>query len=66
MPLNSKFYADSPLERGQPKDEFISRYRAQLPYLNERLLGMVDEILSASCSAAGHRAVGRPRFGLEG
>ena len=48
VPLNSKFYADSPLERGQPTDEFISRYRAQLPYLNERLLGMVDEILSAS------------------
>lgn len=48
VPLNAEFYSDSPLERGEPVDEFISRYRAQMGYLNERFLRMVDEILAAS------------------
>ena len=48
VPIGRFFYADSPLERGQPIDEFARMYRDQLGYLNERFLEMVDAILANS------------------
>ena len=48
VPISRLFYADSPLERGEPIDEFADKYRDQLGYLNERFLGTVDAILANS------------------
>jgi hypothetical protein len=48
VPLSSHFFADSPQERDEDPDEFKDRYRAQLPYLNQRVLETVDGILEAS------------------
>jgi len=48
VPLSDGWFADSPEERGEAKDEFIDRYRAQLPYLNERVLDTIDGILARS------------------
>jgi hypothetical protein len=48
VPLTGKFFGDSPAERGENSDEFLSRYRAQLPYLNGLVLEAVDGILAAS------------------
>lgn len=46
--LDVTFFGDSPMERGQSHEEFVERYRAQLPYLNERVLRTIDAILSSS------------------
>ena len=48
VPISRLFYADSPLERGEPVDEFATKYRDQLGYLNERFLEMVDGIVANS------------------
>jgi hypothetical protein len=48
VPISESFFADSPMERGEPQDEFIERYRAQLPYLNDRVLAAVDDIIAGS------------------
>jgi hypothetical protein len=48
VPLEEGWFADSPTERGQDPAEFADRYRAQLPYLNERILETIDGILAAS------------------
>ena len=48
VPISRYFFADSPLERGEPADEFADKYRDQLGYLNERFLEMVDDILANS------------------
>lgn len=48
VPLTDTFYGDSPLERGEDPAEFRARYRAQLAYLNDRILEMVDGIISQS------------------
>ena len=48
VPISRLFYADSPLERGEPAGEFANKYRAQLGYLNGRFLEMVDAILANS------------------
>jgi hypothetical protein len=48
VPITSGWFADSPSERGQDPDEFQDRYRAQLPYLNERILETIDGILANS------------------
>ncbi len=48
VPISDSFYADSPMERGEDPDEFIERYRAQLPYLNGRVLDAIDAIVAAS------------------
>lgn len=48
VPLTDAFFADSPGERGEDPNAFIERYRAQLPYLNERILVAIDAILGAS------------------
>lgn len=48
VPISRLFYADSPLERGEPIDEFARRYRAQLGYLNSRFLETIDEIVANS------------------
>lgn len=48
VPLTETFYGDSPTERGEDPAEFRERYRAQLAYLNERILGTVDEIVRQS------------------
>lgn len=48
VPLSHSFFADSPGERGEDPDSFIQRYRAELPYLNERILQAVDAIVGAS------------------
>ena len=45
VPISRFFYADSPLERGEPVDEFEKKYRDQLLYLNERFLEAIDEIV---------------------
>jgi hypothetical protein len=46
VPISDAFFADSPGERGEDRDEFVSRYRAQLPYLNDLVLQAVDAILA--------------------
>jgi hypothetical protein len=48
VPISRLFYADSPLERGEPLDEFADKYRDQLGYLNGRFLETVDAILANS------------------
>jgi len=45
VPISGSFFADSPFERGEEQGEFLDRYRAQLPYLNERVLDAIDGIL---------------------
>lgn len=46
--FDEKFYADSPLERGQDPDEFAEQYRAQLPSLNDLIVRAVDDIIARS------------------
>lgn len=48
VPISDTFYADSPLESGQDRVAFADRYRAQLPFLNERILAAIDGILAGS------------------
>jgi hypothetical protein len=48
VPLTDTWFADSPGERGEDRDEFVERYRAQLPYLNERVLETIDGIVENS------------------
>ena len=48
VPISDTFYADSPQERGEDPAEYVDRYRAQLPYLNDRILEAIDGILAAS------------------
>jgi hypothetical protein len=48
VPLTDTFFGDSPLERGEDPTEFRERYRAQLRYLNARIVETVDEIVSRS------------------
>jgi hypothetical protein len=48
VPITGSFFADSPRERGEAKDEFLARYRDQLPYLNGRILAAIDGILAES------------------
>ena len=48
VPLTDTFYGDSPMERGEDPAEFRERYRAQLTYLNARILETVDDIVSQS------------------
>lgn len=48
VPLGDEWFADSPGERDQDPREFRERYRAQLPYLNERVLEAIDGILTSS------------------
>ena len=48
VPVSRFFYADSPLERGEPVAEFAEKYRDQLGYLNERFLEMIDGIIANS------------------
>jgi hypothetical protein len=48
VPLTEAWFADSPGERGEDPVEFTERYRAQLPYLNERVLETIDDIVAAS------------------
>ena len=45
VPISKHFFADNPSERGENRDEFIARYRSQLPYLNAQILEAVDGIL---------------------
>jgi hypothetical protein len=46
--ITDGFYGDSPIERKEDPEEFKDRYRAQLPYVNDRVLAAVDGILAAS------------------
>lgn len=48
VPIDDYFYADGPLERGEPLGEFVSKYRAHLAYLNEILLATVDSVIEGS------------------
>ena len=48
VPLTDTFFGDSPMERGEDPAEFRARYRAQLGYLNDRILETVDEIVRRS------------------
>jgi hypothetical protein len=48
VPLTDTWFADSPGERGEDHHEFVERYRAQLPYLNERVLETIDGIVENS------------------
>jgi hypothetical protein len=48
VPISEHFFADSPQERGEPMDEFASRYGAQLPYLNGLVLDAIDAIVASS------------------
>lgn len=48
VPISDAYFADSPGERGEPADEFAARYRAQLPYLNARILEAIDGVLANS------------------
>ena len=51
VPISDAWFADSPGERGETTEEFVERYRAQLPYLNERILEAIDGILASPESA---------------
>jgi len=46
VPVSGAFFADSPQERGEPQAEYLDRYRAQLPYLNDRILESIDGIIA--------------------
>ena len=48
VPLTDAWFADSPGERGEDPEEFRDRYRAQLPYLNDRILETIDGIVEVS------------------
>lgn len=48
VPITDGYFGDSPMERDETPEEFKSRYRAQLPYLNQQVLHAVDGILAAS------------------
>jgi hypothetical protein len=48
VPISDGWFADSPQERGEDPAEFRDRYRAQLPYLNARILATIDGILAES------------------
>ena len=48
VPLSDAYFADSPAERGETTEDFVTRYRDQLPYLNERVLAAIDGVLAAS------------------
>ena len=48
VPLTDAWFADSPGERDEDPEEFRERYRAQLPYLNDRILETIDGIVDAS------------------
>ena len=48
VPISDDWFADSPGERGETTEAFVERYRAQMPYLNERILAAIDGILDAS------------------
>ncbi len=48
VPLTDTFFGDSPMERGEDPAEFRERYRAQLGYLNDRIVETVDAILRES------------------
>jgi hypothetical protein len=48
VPLTDTWFADSPTERGEDHNEFVERYRAQLPYLNKRVLETIDGIVQNS------------------
>jgi hypothetical protein len=48
VPVTDTFYGDSPMERGEDPTEFRERYRAQLTYLNGRILETVDQIIGQS------------------
>lgn len=48
VPLNDTWFADSPGERGEGAEQFVARYRAQLPYLNDRILETIDGIVDSS------------------
>ncbi|MDX6592763.1 MAG: hypothetical protein QOJ13_1959, partial [Gaiellales bacterium] len=48
VPLTRTFFGDSPIERGEDSAEFRERYRAQLGYLNDRIVATVDAILRNS------------------
>ena len=50
VPLTDTFFGDSPMERGEDPAEFRERYRAQLGYLNDRIVETVDAILRESSS----------------
>ena len=62
VPLDDQWFADSPSERGQDPAEFADRYRAQLPYLNGRVLETIDENCRRLGDTASHRALRRPRL----
>jgi len=46
VPITDGFYGDSPIERKEDPEEFKDRYRAQLPYLNERILEAIDGVIA--------------------
>jgi hypothetical protein len=48
VPMDRHFFADSPVEREEPAEQFAERYRDQLAHLNRLYLEMVDGILAAS------------------
>jgi hypothetical protein len=48
VPLNEDFYSDSPVQQGISSDEWVVDYRDQLAYLNQLILGAVDDIIAAS------------------
>ena len=64
VPLTDTFYGDSPMERGEDPAEFRERYRAQLGYLNDRIVETVDAIVRAVCRAAGDPPVRGPWLGI--
>ena len=66
VPISDTFYADSPHERGEDQAEFIERYRAQLPYLNDLVLEAIDEHPGGVSGPAGDRRPRRSRLGIGG
>ena len=48
VPLDDAFYADSAAQKGQTVEAFAADYREHLAYLNELVIGTLDDVLAAS------------------
>ena len=62
VPLTDAWFADSPGERGEDHEEFVERYRAQLPYLNAADPRDDRRHRRELRGPAGHRPLRRPRL----
>jgi hypothetical protein len=48
VPVDDAFYADSAAQKGQSVEDFAANYRDHLSYLNQLVIGTLDDVLAAS------------------